>query len=202
VHRGESDAPIVEQTYSLLFGDRDPVTDPGTSTGTPGDWWTVFALVPDVLQHSVDGFLLYNSPRRRLDPVLRELGQARVGWDAGSQFVWSQHCKSIRALGVGEEKIEAIKHWPAADCFGETERLVLAYTDCLALDHGRVPDGLFDALRAALSDEEIVELSYIVGMYLMHAVMSRALRTEFDDRDDPVSEVPGPEGVVPWDMDR
>ncbi|HEY7440248.1 MAG TPA: carboxymuconolactone decarboxylase family protein [Acidimicrobiia bacterium] len=202
VHRGESDAPIVEQTYSLLFGDRDPVTDPGTSTGTPGDWWTVFALVPDVLQHSVDGFLLYNSPRRRLDPVLRELGQARVGWDAGSQFVWSQHCKSIRALGVGEEKIEAIKHWPAADCFGETERLVLAYTDCLALDHGRVPDGLFDALRAALSDEEIVELSYIVGMYLMHAVMSRALRTEFDDRDDPVSEVPGPEGVAPWDMDR
>jgi hypothetical protein len=32
--------------------------------------------------------------------------------------------------------------------------------------------------------------------------MSRALRTEFDDRDDPVSEVPGPEGVAPWDMDR
>jgi alkylhydroperoxidase family enzyme len=115
--------------------------------------------------------------------------------------VWSQHCKSIRALGVDEEKIEAIKHWPAADCFGETERLVLAYTDCLALDHGRVPDRLFDALRAALSDEEIVELTYIVGMYLMHAVMSRALRTEFDDRDDPVVEVPGPEGVAPWDMD-
>jgi alkylhydroperoxidase family enzyme len=201
VHRGESDAPIVEQAYSLLFGDRDPVTDPGTSTGTPGDWWTVFALVPDVLQHSVDGFVLYNSPRRRLDPLLRELGQARVGWDAGSQFVWSQHCKSIRALGVTEEKIDAIKHWPAADCFDETERLVLAYTDCLALDHGRVPDGLFEALRAALSDEEIVELTYIVGMYLMHAVMSRALRTEFDDRDDPVAEVPGPEGVAPWDLD-
>jgi alkylhydroperoxidase family enzyme len=201
VHRGESDAPVVEQTYSLLFGDRDPVTDPGTSTGTPGDWWTVFALVPDVLQHSVDGFVLYNSPRRRLDPVLRELGQARVGWDAGSQFVWSQHCKSIRALGVADEKIDAIKHWQAADCFEPTERLVLAYTDCLALDHGRVPDGLFDALRAALSDEEIVELTYIVGMYLMHAVMSRALRTEFDDRDDPIVEVPGPEGVAPWDLD-
>jgi len=29
-------------------------------------------------------------------------------------------------------------------------------------------------------------------MYEMHAVMSRALRTEFDDRDDPVVEVPGP----------
>jgi hypothetical protein len=41
-------------------------------------------------------------------------------------------------------------------------------------------------------------------MYLMHAVMSRALRTEFDDRDEPVVEVPGsagpagePEGATP-----
>lgn len=202
VRRGESDSPIVDQTYATLFGDRDPVSQPGTNTGTPGDWWTVFALVPDVLEHSVRGFLLYNSPNRTLDPVLRELGQTRVGWDAGSQFVFSQHCKSIRALGVADDKIEAIKHWQAADCFSEVERLVLAYTDCLALDHGRVPDGLFDALRAHLSDEAIVELTYIVGMYLMHAVMSRALRTEFDDRDDPIVEVAGPQGVAPWDLDR
>lgn len=202
VARGESDSPIVEQTYATLFGDRDPVREPGTVTGTPGDWWTVFALVPDVLEHSVRGFLLYNSSQRVLDPVLRELGQTRVGWDAESQFVFSQHCKSMRALGESEERIAAIPHWQAAGCFTEVERLVLAYTDCLALDHGRVPDGLFAALRAHLSDEAIVELTYIVSMYLMHAVMSRALRTEFDDRDDPIVEVPGPEGVSAWDLDR
>ena len=202
VARGDSDAPVVEQTYALLFGDRDPVREPGTVTGSPGDWWTVFALVPDVLEHASRGFLLYNSPHRVLDPVLRELGQTRVGWDAGSQFVFSQHCKSMRALGISEERIAAIPHWQAADCWTETERLVLAYTDCLALDHGRVPDGLFAALREHLSDEAIVELTYIVAMYLMHAVMSRALRTEFDDRDDPIVEVPGPEGVSAWDLHR
>ena len=32
-------------------------------------------------------------------------------------------------------------------------------------------------------------------MYEMHATMSRALRLEFDDIDDPVSEVPAPEGA-------
>ena len=80
-------------------------------------------------------------------------------------------------------------HWAAAPCFDHTQRLVLAYTDCLALDHGRVPDGLFDALREALGDEEILELTYITTLYLQHAVMSRALRTEFDDRDEPVIEV-------------
>jgi alkylhydroperoxidase family enzyme len=202
VRRGESDAPIVETMYEMLFGDRDPVTEPGTATGSPGDWWTVFALVPDILQHCVEGFALYGSPKRRLDPVLRELGQARVGWATGSQFVFSQHCKSIRALGVDDAKVEAIKHWPAADCFSTLERLVLAYADCLALDRGRVPDGLFDALRAHLSDEEMLELTYITSLYLMHAVMSRALRTEFDDRDDPIVEVIGPDGVSAWDLGR
>ncbi|CPZ76502.1 Carboxymuconolactone decarboxylase [Mycobacteroides abscessus] len=65
--------------YDQIFGDRDPVADPGTTTGTPGDWWTVFALVPDALKHSVQGFAFYRSPDRKLDPVLRELGQTRAG---------------------------------------------------------------------------------------------------------------------------
>ena len=180
--------------YDLLFGDRDPVAQPGTATGTPGDWWTVFALVPDVFAHAVQGFALYRNPTRRLDPRLRELGQTRVGWARASQFVYSQHCKSCREVGIEEEKIEAIPHWQTADCFSPIERALLAYTDALVYDGGRVADGLFAALRASLSDEEILEFTYITAMYDMHAVMSRALRTEFDDRDDPIVEVDGPDG--------
>ena len=37
-------------------------------------------------------------------------------------------------------------------------------------------------------------------MYQMHAVMSRALRTEFDDRNDPITEVPAPEGFDALDF--
>jgi alkylhydroperoxidase family enzyme len=180
---------LVRRTYDQLFGDRDPVAEPGTATGTSGDWFTVFALVPDVLRHAVRGFSLYASPKRLLQPTLRELAQARVGWATGSQFVFSQHCKACRGLGMDPAKVEAIPHWQAADCYSPVERAVLAYTDCLALDGGRTPDGVFEALRRYLADEEILELTYITSMYLMHAVMSRALRTEFDDRPDPVVEV-------------
>lgn len=201
---GRADAdPLASRLYDRLFGpDRDPVSEPGTATGTPGDWWTVFALVPDVLKHAVQGFGLYRSPDRRLDPQLRELGMTRAGWTVGSQFVFSQHCKSLRALGVAEEKIEAVPHWPAAGCFNEVERLVLAYTDCLVYDHGRVPDGLFEALRAHLSDEEILELTYINALYFQHAVMSRALRTEFDDVPERIVEVPAPDGSDPMEVGR
>lgn len=200
VPKAEAPEGIVQTMYRMLFDDRDPVAEPGTATGTPGDWWTVFALVPDVFDHCVRGFGLYRSERRALDPVLRELGQTRAGWARGSQFVFSQHCKSCRALGMSEERIEAIASWEVADCFSPVERAVLAYTDALVFDGGRVAQGVFDALRAHLGDEEILELTYITCMYEMHATMCRALRLEFDDRDEPIVEVPGPEGVSAFDI--
>jgi alkylhydroperoxidase family enzyme len=190
VPRSEVSDRTVLQCYDLVFGpDRDPVAKPGTATGTPGNWWTVFALVPDVFEHAVRGFGLYRNPARKLDPVLRELAQTRVGWAAGSQFVYSQHCKSLRELSMPEDKIAAVRDWQVADCFDEKERAVLAYADCLAMARGRVPDGVFAKLKSFLSDEEILELTYITCLYDMHAVMSRALRLEFDDREDPVVEV-------------
>lgn len=194
VPRHEATAEIVTTMYDQLFGERDPVAEPGTATGTPGNWWTVFALVPDILRHAVRGFALYQNPERRLDPVLRELGMTRAGWARGSQFVFSQHCKSCRALGMSEQRIAAIPAWSVADCFTPAERAVLAYADALVLDGGRVPDELFDELRRHLSDEEILELTYLTTLYEMHATMSRALRLEYDDRDEPVVEVAAPEG--------
>ena len=200
IPRGEVTSERILATYDLLFGDRDPVASPGTDTGTPGDWWTVFANSPDVFDHAVRGFALYRNPARKLDPVLREIGQTRVGWAKASQFVFSQHCKSMRGLGISEERIAAIPHWQVADCYSKEERAVLAYVDCLALSAGRTPDAVFDALKAFLSDEQILELTYIVCLYDMHAVMSRALRTEWDDRDDPIVEVAAPEGFSARDF--
>ena len=191
IPKGEVTAETIQRSYQQLFGERDPVAEPGTATGTRGDWWTVFANSPDVFEHAVRGFGLYRG-QRKLDPVLRELGQTRVGWAKGSQFVFSQHCKSLRGLKVAEEKIAAIPAWQTADCFSKEERAVLAYADCLALQGGRTPDAVFAALKAFLSDEQILELTYITCLYDMHAVMVRALRLEFDDRDDPVVEVPAP----------
>ena len=190
----EADPEKVLPLYKMLFGERDPVAEPGTSTGTPGDWWTVFANSPDAFQHAVQGFAYYRSPKRKLDPVLRTYGQLLAGYVTGSQFVFSQQCKTLRGLGVSEEKIAAIPVWGSAECFDEAERTVLAYCDCLVSHRGRVPDALFEQLKQHLDDKQILELTYITSMYLMHAVMSRALRTEFDDRDDPIVEIDAPKG--------
>ena len=202
IPRIDAEAPIVLSMYKRLFGDRDPVAEPGTETGTPGDWWTVFANSPDVLEHACRGFGLYASPDRKLAPALRELGQTRAGWLVGSQFVFSQHCKSCRALGYSDEKIKALKAWAVSDLFSPIERALLAYTDALVLGFGRVDDAVFDALRQHLSDEEILEFTYITMMYTMHAVISRALHLEYDERDDPIVEIAAPDDYVPENLGR
>lgn len=200
IPREEADTEVALPLYKLLFGERDPVAEPGTDTGTRGDWWTVFAASPDTLKHAAQGFAYYRSPQRKLDSVLRELGQTWAGYAVGSQFVFSQHCKSLRGLGVSEEKIAALPTWQSADCFDERERIVLAYADRLVTHRGRVPDALFAQIKDILSEVEILELTYTTCLYDMHAVMTKALRLEFDDREDPVVEVAAPESFSATDF--
>jgi alkylhydroperoxidase family enzyme len=160
----------------------------------------VFALVPDVLRHAVSGFRLYANPERSLDPKLREPGQTRAGWARGSQFVYSQHCKSCRAVGIPDEKIAAIPAWQVSPLFSPLERAVLALTDAIVLEGGRVADEVFEELRRQLGDEAILELCYITAMYEMHATLSRLLRLEYDDRDEAVVEIAAPDEAMARDV--
>jgi alkylhydroperoxidase family enzyme len=186
--------PFAQGVYAAIFGDRDPVAEPGTASGTPGDWWTVFALVPDAFDHTTAGFQFYRSPDRQLTARHRELGQTRAGYVVGSQFVFSQHCKAMRDVGFSDEHVAAIPSWSTAECFSPAERALLAYADCLVLEHGRVPDALFASLQEHFTDVELLEFTYITCTYAMHATMSRALRLEYDDVADRVVEVADPNG--------
>lgn len=192
VPRDEAPEGVVTMMYDFMFGDRDPVAEPGLPNGTTGDWWTVVAQSPALLEHCVNGFLFYRSPERELPPELRELAQTRVGWARGSRFVFSQHCKASRDNGVTEEKIAAIPAWETAEVYTAAERAVLAWTDALVLHGGRASDATFAALAEHLSEVAILELTYIACWYDLHAVMSKALKLELDADPDPITELTGP----------
>ena len=181
VPRGEVTSPRVLEAYDKHFGDRDPVSEPGSESGTPGNWWTVFALDPDLFGVMLDRQAWQFSDERQLDPVLRELALTRTGWAAGSVFVFSQHCKLLRRLGVSEERIGAVPAWSSEDCYSEIERLVLGFTDDLVSAGGRVSDRRFAAPKRELSDTAILELAFMVTTYLQSATLCRALRLELDD---------------------
>ena len=64
--------------------------------------------------------------------------------------------------------------------------------DELTLADGRVQDSTFAALREHLTDEAFLELTYAFATYGMHATICRALRLEFDDIDERVTEIAAP----------
>ena len=195
---------VVGKFYQGLFGDRDPVEEPGTATGTPGNWWTVFALVPYIFEHATNHFGMFGMFAEKsvsqLDPITRELGILRAGYTQGSQFVFSQHCKAARRFGLSDEKISAIPHWQVSSLFDGKDRAILAWVDALILQGGRSSDELFEALHSHLSDEDILELTYHVMGYNLHAVCCKALRLEYDDVPERIREVPIPSDgeVADW----
>ena len=197
VPRGESDAEIVEQMYQQLFGDRDPVAEPGTATGTPGNWWTVFALVPDVFRPRRARLRRCTATPPGLHPRCSgsSVRPAPAGPGAASSCSRSTASRAA-TLGMPEEKIAAIPSWAVATCFDPAERAVLAYTDALVLDGGRVPDGVFDELRAPPLRRGGAR-AHLHHRHVRDARRDRrALRLEWDDRDDPIVEVAAPEGAA------
>ena len=184
--------PEVLRIYQQFFGERDPVAEPGTETGTPGDYWTTFALVPDLVVMAYNTLLPLLQPGRALDPQLRELVILRTAIVGDSKFEFSQHLKVARMVGLPEEKLAAIKGWKTSELFSPVERAVMAATDEI-LSLNRVEDETFAALHQHLSDPAILELFVVSGTWRMHGLIVRALHLEYDnDTTARLKEVPAP----------
>jgi alkylhydroperoxidase family enzyme len=191
--------PEIRRIYQLIFNDRDPVAQPGTATGSPGDYWTTLALVPDILKMSSDVLFALLQAGRKLKPQHRELAILRTAIVGDCRFEYSQHLKLARQIGISQDKLQAIKSWTTSLKFDEVERAVMAAADEIVA-RNLVEDATFSALKNHLSDEQIVELFFVVTTYRMHGMMVRALHLEFDnDTTARMEEVPGPP-VNPRDL--
>jgi alkylhydroperoxidase family enzyme len=191
VNKAEA-SPEIQELYKQFFGDRDPVAQPGTATGTPGDYWTTFALVPDLLFQARNSLMALMQPGRILDAKLRELAIVRTGIVGDSKFEYSQHLKVARMFKVADDKLNAIKGWATSDKFTPAERAVMAATDEL-VGRNLVEDETFAELKKHLSDPQIMELFYVIGLWRMHGMIVRALHLEFDsDTTSRMKEVPAP----------
>jgi alkylhydroperoxidase family enzyme len=192
--------PEVRKIYQQIFGDRDPVAQPGTATGTPGDYWTTLALVPDLFKMATEFLFACLQPGRKLAAKHRELAILRAAIAGDCRFEYSQHLKVSRAVGLSAEKLDAIKSWTTSDQFEPAERAVMAAADEL-VGRNLVEDATFAALKRHLSDEQIVELFYVIATYRMHGMLVRALHLEYDgDTTARMEEVPGPAvnvGAIP-----
>jgi alkylhydroperoxidase family enzyme len=189
--------PETRAVYQRVFGNKDPVALPGTATGSPGDYWTTLALVPDIFKLSTEIVWGLLAPDRKLSPTLRELAILRTAIVGDCRFEYSQHLKVAQmpeVVVIPKEKLAAIKSWTTSDKYTPQERAVMAATDEL-IGRNMIEDQTFAELKRHLSDELIVELFYVITTYRMHGMMLRALHLEFDnDTTARMHEVPIPAG--------
>lgn len=70
-----------------------------------------------------------------------------------------------RPQGITEEVVAALADYERA-AFTEREKVALRYADQMYFDHHKIDDGLFAELRAQFSDDEILELSWVIGEFI------------------------------------
>lgn len=119
-----------------------------------------------------------------LDGRLREIVIIRVAQANNYHYALRQHVPTLAlADGVSLEECDALRDWRPSAFFNDHERSALAYADAM-MAAPEVPDDVFEALRPHFNDQEIVELTVLVGTYIMHNRVFTALKVDLQPKGD------------------
>lgn len=107
------------------------------------------------LQRAVD--------RSTLPRPLLELVKLRASQINRCAYCLDMHSKDALALGMAPEKIYILDAWREAPFYSDQERAALEWAEALTLiAEGGVPDEVYRAVRAQLSEREVAELTLVV----------------------------------------
>lgn len=106
----------------------------------------------------------------KLDPALRELAILRAGVLCRAPYEVGQHIAFGRRVGLTDGQIRGVAD-PHGALFDPRQMAVLAFAGELTAD-ARVSAPTWEAAAAFLNQEELVELTLVVGFYNL---VSRAL---------------------------
>lgn len=107
--------------------------------------------------------------KQQLSAKLRELAILRVAKLSPARYEWVQHVPLGQAAGLNTAQVAALEAGHVeADCFDERERLVLRFTDEV-VHNVRASDATFAQMQQQFPPREIVELTLVIGYYMMIA---------------------------------
>jgi 4-carboxymuconolactone decarboxylase len=108
-----------------------------------------------------------------LDPMLREVAILRVGYLSKSAYEVFHHEGLGRQIGLGDAQIAAIKAGRPDPELTAAQQAVMAFADDVIVNV-RAGDATLAAVRAHLSDQAVVDLILVIGLYM---TVSRLLET-------------------------
>lgn len=99
-----------------------------------------------------------------------DLGFKRLIANVASSAAGCQYCRAHTAVsalrhGIEAEKVEALWNYRSSDLFSEAERVALDFALAAASQPNEVTDDIYDALAQHWSEDAIVEILAVIGLF-------------------------------------
>jgi AhpD family alkylhydroperoxidase len=99
-----------------------------------------------------------------LDHKLIHMLKLRASQINGCAYCIDMHSIDARAAGETEQRLYALDAWREAPFFDERERAALAWVEAVTLVSAtHVPDSVFEETRKHFSEQEVLDLTYMVA---------------------------------------
>jgi AhpD family alkylhydroperoxidase len=95
-----------------------------------------------------------------IDHKLAHLIEFRVSQINGCAYCLDMHWKDAVAQGESEQRLYGLSAWREAPYYTARERAALAWAEAVTKAH--VPDAVYEAAESQFSDEELIDLTFIV----------------------------------------
>jgi AhpD family alkylhydroperoxidase len=137
-----------------------------------------------MLLHSpsiASAWLEFNSAIRfdtRLDGATRELAIMLVAILNGVDYIVRTHGSNYALKeGLTTPQVNELADWRASGAYDNRQRALLAYVEAMTRKVV-VPDDVFDHVREHYSEQQLVELTVLIGAYNMHTRVLQALQID------------------------
>lgn len=137
---------------------------------------------PRLLRNFADNGKLIYHRETDISPLDRELIIQRTTARCGAEYEWGVHAHVFgpRVGLVGERLRATFEGSAASPCWSERERLLIEFADSLH-ERSNIDDALWERIRAHWSEEQILELAMIAGLYHAISYVIRVARIEHED---------------------
>jgi 4-carboxymuconolactone decarboxylase len=123
------------------------------------------------------GYLLVGGT---IPPIERELMILRTAVRCRSSYEWGQHVRISERMGIDREAIDRTLEGPDASGWTDHESVLIRAVDELH-DGSRLSDATWDALAEAYDENQLIELTMLIGQYHMVAFALNSLGVQLDD---------------------
>ena len=96
----------------------------------------------------------------------REVARIRIAQLNACAACATFRAPSVVEAGVSEEAYRKLDDWRTSPEYTERQRLAIEYAERFALDHRDIDDELFGRLRTHFADDEILDLTLCLAVFL------------------------------------